>query len=129
MTDETVKQVIEQAAQRAVVQLSEEYIDAIIDTAVKRAISCYSTSFPCGISAADAKELSHFFGSLKDLGDDSLPKGIERFRANMKVVNRWQRVCERTGFIIWGSILVGVLSVVGTVGWIGFWGWLSKGGK
>lgn len=72
----------------------------------------------CGLSLRAQKEMPHFTGMLKDVGDGEYDKGIETFRIIGKRNNayiRWMRRIEAAGVAtVTGYIIVKICEIVRT---------------
>jgi len=128
-------------------EMSREDIQKIIDEAVsKMAETCGGCA--CNLSPEPQRESVHLWGMIKDLGSGDHAKGIEAmrsatsfagelqalyrsddYREDMRFVRRWRKACERTGSIVLGCIVLGVIGLLGAIGASGWWSWIESGGK
>ena len=89
-------------------------VQAAICAAVEQGIERASPSCQCGLSVEAQSEVAHFFGMVKDLGDDSYSRGIERMRSGFKLATKFDNASKRLG----QAILISVgLALASTIGW------------
>lgn len=76
--------------------MTDDTIQQIADRAADRIISELAARPPCGLSAEAAKEMPHLLGMLKDIGDGDHSRGVEVFRT----LGKFHRRVERIGGIV-----------------------------
>lgn len=108
--------------------LTPQQLEELIIVAVEKALEKKEVSCACNLPPEARRELGHFMGVLRNMGgegSEGYPRGIEIFRENHQFVQRCQRVCERTGSLIWGALILGILGILGTITTKGFVAWLK----
>jgi hypothetical protein len=100
-----------------------ETIRKIVTAAVK------TQTCACGLTGEEQREMSHIYGFMKDVGRDSISRGVEELRENAKFVLKWRAACEKTGSVILMTIVIGIFGIGATIAGMGFWEWIKRGVK
>ncbi len=78
-----------------------------------------SEACACGLSDKSRKEMSHLVGLLQDVGEGSLPRGLEHLRETIKTHLARRRSIDRAGMAM-ATILIGALTSAGLAAlWLG----------
>ena len=87
------------------------------------------TPCSCGLLPDEQRQMGHLVGFVKDIGHDSMARGVEELRLNSKFVMKWRAACEKTGSLILMTVVIGVCGLAATIAGRGFWDWIQSGGK
>ena len=91
--------------------LSENEISAIVKTAMVEVVGNYRP-IECPVADDVAKEMGHFFGMIKDVGDGDLGRGIESVREGVKFINKLQATRQKIADWISRSVIVTAIAAV-----------------
>lgn len=102
-----------------------EALESLIRKAVNEAMDDYQHECLLELKEGDIGYVRNIVDAIKEIGDDSLPKGITIVRENHKFVASLHKAATRVG---WG-VFVLIASVLGTLGIIAAGVWKQSGGS
>ena len=95
----------------------------LIQAAMAEAMKCQPCA--CGLLPDEQHQMGHIYGFVRDIGGDSISRGVEELRENSKFVKRWRAACEKTGNIVLGTVVLGLCGWAALIGGIGVVAWLK----
>lgn len=100
-------------------EISREELKEIIKEAIEEAdIKSHQCRIPLSDEAIE--EIDHFFGMLKDHGNDKYSAGIEKMRKDLAFASKLRSLSGKAGerLVMWG--LVGFFAFLAGLAWFGF---------
>ena len=99
-------------------------LPGIIREAVHQALDSYEHECVMHLKDGDSVYVRDMIGAIKEIGDDSLPRGIAIVRENHKFVHSCQNAATKIG---WGVIIV-IATIMGSLGMVAVSAWKAQNG-
>ena len=109
--------------QTEVIQLSAEQTKQLITEAVVIALKESCTACPLPLEARE--EVTHAFGMVKDIGDNSVRKGIETIRYNHEFVIVIRKAAGKLANKVFMTIIGVALTGLGAAIFLGVKAWIK----
>jgi hypothetical protein len=106
--------------------LSQQDLDTITSAIDKKLEEKMNGRCACNLVEDDRKEMGHFVGRLRDLGDGNLNVGIEVFSRVVRMINKRRRMGEKIGGNIAVLLCVSAAGGMLTLIVLGFITWIKK---
>lgn len=95
-------------------------LSEIIHSAVQQALSSYAHKCVLNLSDTQRAEVHNIFNAIKEVGNGDIDVGIERIRDNHKMLARYCTVTGKIGTTVITSVVVLVLTFLGSSLLLGF---------
>lgn len=109
--------------------IRREELPEIVKQAVQEALVEYQEKHSRGckfnLRADDADRIRDVFRVISDAGDGNFNVGIKQLRENTTLLTRYRRVTGNIGTVVITTILVGILTVLGSVFVKGIITWIN----
>lgn len=98
--------------------MGRDEVRDLVEEAAERAVQKFVAQAPyaCGLCDEAAREQTHLYGVLKDVGGGRYDAGIETLRSGLKAFVRAHRTVERVGgimlYVIVAAVVGGVLKLI-----------------
>jgi hypothetical protein len=96
--------------------LTRQELEEVVSAAVARAIAEATCS--CGLDSSERKEVAHFFGMVRDVGQGDVGRGVEAMRRNNEWAAKYRGLSERVGSTVLitaiTALTLGVLGLIAT---------------